>query len=136
MNRVLMIEDNDDDIELAKRAFEKAGLTGKVRVARDGVDALDCLLGRAAYAKEGPATTIRLILLDLNLPKMNGLDLLRQIRLNPATREIPVVVLTVSKKEPDLLLSFTMGIVDYIIKPLDPERFKQIYMKYVREPPT
>jgi two-component system response regulator len=133
MNRVLLIEDNEDDILLAERTFEKAGFSGKVRIARDGEDALDCLLGRAAYAKEGPDSSIRLILLDLNLPKMTGLDLLRQIRLNPVTRQIPVVVLTVSKKEPDLLLSFTMGIADYIIKPLDPERFAQIYRKYVRE---
>jgi two-component system response regulator len=136
MNRVLLIEDNDDDIELAKRTFEKAGCSGIVRVARDGVEALDLLLGRGAYEKEGPSTTIRLILLDLNLPKLNGLDLLRQIRLNPGTQKIPVVVLTVSKREPDLLLSFTMGISDYVIKPLDPDRFAQIFRKYVQETPA
>ncbi len=134
MNRVLLIEDNADDIELARRTFEKAGLPGEVRVVRDGKDALDCLFGRAAHSKEGPATSIRLVLLDLNLPKMTGLDVLKQLRLNAATRGIPVVVLTISRKEPDLLQSFTMGITDYLIKPLDAKRFAQIYRKYVREP--
>jgi len=136
MNQVLLIEDNDDDIELAERALERSGLAGEVCVARDGEDALNRLFSRGPYAEVKDALPIQLILLDLNLPKTSGLDVLRQIRLHPATRQIPVVVLTVSRKEPDLLQSFTMGIVDYLIKPLDPERFSQIYRKYVRIPPS
>src|SRR5688572_33329778 len=97
---VLLIEDNNDDVELAQRAFEKLGLADKVHVARDGAAALDYLFG--------PGSSIKLILLDLNLPKTSGLDVLRQIRLNPATRQLAVVILTVSRKEPDLLQSFTM----------------------------
>jgi len=125
MTDVLLIEDNDDDITLAQRAFEKVALADKVHVARDGTAALDYLFGTNS--------TIQLILLDLNLPKISGLDVLRQIRLNPLTSHLPVVVLTVSRKEPDLLQSFTMGISDYLIKPLDPARFIQIYRTYVRE---
>ena len=131
MDQVLLIEDNDDDIELANRAFEKVGLRDKVKVVRDGTDALDYLFNRGASAKPQPPS-VQLILLDLNLPKTPGLEVLRQIRLNPTTRHLPVVVLTVSRKEPDLLQSFTMGISDYLMKPLDPDRFTQIYRKYVR----
>ena len=136
MNHVLMIEDNDDDIELACRTFEKAGFTGKVRVVHDGEEALDCLFARGVYAQDSGGPPVRLILLDLKLPKMSGLDVLRQIRLNPATRHIPIVVLTISTKDPDLLQSFTMGISDYLIKPLDADRFAQIYHMYVRETPA
>jgi len=133
MMNVLLIEDNDDDAELARRAFERAGLSENVYTAHDGTQALDYLFGRGAFADNAASSSVQLILLDLNLPKTPGLHVLRQIRLNPATQQIPVVVLTVSRKEPDLLQSFTMGIVDYLIKPLDPDRFAQIYKKYVRE---
>jgi two-component system, response regulator len=129
---VLLIEDNPDDIELAERAFEKVVGGNKVYVARDGVEALDYILGRGAYEGKGAAGTLQLILLDLNLPKTSGLEVLGQLRRHDATRHLPVVVLTVSRKEPDLLQSFTMGISDYLIKPLDPERFIQIYHKYVK----
>jgi two-component system, response regulator len=134
MIQVIMVEDNEDDIELASRAFLELSLADKIYVSRDGDDALDYLLGRGAHEKQGAAASVQLVLLDLNLPKISGLDVLRQIRLNPATRHLAVVVLTVSRKEPDLLQSFTMGISDYLIKPLDPERFGQIYRKYVEEP--
>jgi two-component system response regulator len=136
MNHVLMIEDNDDDIELARRTFEKAGLPGKVRVVRTGEEALDSLFAQGADAPEHPFSTVKLVLLDLKLPLMSGLDVLRKIRLNAATRELPVVILTVSKQEPDLLQSFTMGVTDYLIKPLEADRFAQIYRKYVRETPS
>jgi two-component system, response regulator len=136
MSNVLLIEDNDDDIELARRAFEKAGRAHEVHIAQDGAQALDYLFGRGVYADHSAASSVNLVLLDLNLPKTSGLDVLRQIRLNPSTQHIPVVVLTVSRKEPDLLQSFTMGVVDYLIKPLDPNRFMQIYRKYVRIPPA
>jgi len=136
MNRVLMIEDSDDDIEMAQRVFAKAGLSGTVCVCRDGTQALDFLLGRGAYAAEKPGADIRLILLDLNLPKTSGLDVLREIRLNPLTRQIPIAVLTVSTKEPDLLQCFTMGIKDYLVKPLEPARFAEIYRKFVQEGQT
>jgi len=136
MTTVLLIEDNSDDIELAHRAFEKAGMADKVRVVMDGTEALEYLLGPDDSPSQAAASSIKLILLDLNLPKTPGLAVLRRIRLNPATRHIPVVILTVSRKEPDLLQSFTMGISDYLIKPLEADRFIQIYKKYVRTEPA
>jgi len=129
---VLLIEDNDDDIELSRRSFEKAGLLAHLRVARDGEDALDYLFGRGAYASQGVASSIQLVLLDLNLPQMPGLEVLRQIRMNKETRALPVVVLTISRQEPDLLQGFTMGISDYLIKPIDQGRFSKMYKKYVK----
>ena len=131
---ILLVEDNANDEELTIRALRKSNIMNKVVVARDGEEALDYLFGRGAYAAQGTASSVQLILLDLNLPKTSGLDVLRQIRLDAATRHLAVVILTVSRKEPDLLQSFTMGVSDYLIKPLDPERFVQIYRKYVKEP--
>lgn len=136
MIRVLLIEDNPDDTELIHRAFEKLGIVDQVHVAADGEKALDFLLGRGAYVGQGTPPSLGLVLLDLNLPKTSGLDVLRQIRMNERTRHLSVVVLTVSRKEPDLLQSFTMGISDYLIKPLDPERFLQVYRKYIKTEST
>jgi two-component system response regulator len=110
MSKVLFIEDNDDDLELARRVFEKLGVAGNVHFVRDGSDALDYIFGRGTYDRQEGPSSLQLILLDLNLPKIPGLDVLRQIRSNPVTSQIPIVVLTVSRKEPDLLQSFSMGI--------------------------
>jgi len=133
---VLLVEDNADDVELTIRAFEKIGLTDQVKVIGDGTEALDYLLGLGAYSGQERPVLPKIILLDLSLPKTPGLEVLRRIRLSPATRDLPVVVLTVSRKEPDLLQSFTMGISDYVIKPLDPARFGRIYKKYVQADPA
>jgi two-component system response regulator len=133
---LLLIEDNADDVELAMRAFQTVGLSQRVKVVGNGTEALEYLHGGNPEKGSVPINLPKIILLDLNLPKTPGLEVLRQIRLNDATRAIPVVVLTVSRKEPDLLQSFTMGISDYLIKPLDAERFAQIYRKYVRTDPT
>lgn len=131
MSEVMLIEDNADDVELARRAFCRLGMTHHVEVATDGAQALDYLLARGAWRERQTAGGIKLILLDLNLPRQSGLDVLREIRRHPETQTVPVVVLTASRKEPDLLQSFTMGVVDYLIKPLEDERFLEIYRKYV-----
>jgi len=128
--QVLLIEDNADDVELAMRAIKKIGLSDQVKTFGNGEEALEYLFGQTD--EDLP----RIILLDLNLPKTPGLDVLRQIRLHEKTRAIPVVILTVSRKEPDLLQSFTMGISDYLIKPLEADRFIQIYKKYVKSYPA
>jgi two-component system response regulator len=134
--RVLLIEDNDDDVELTMRAFKTVGLSDQVKRVGNGTEAVDYLLGRGPYAGEQKPELPSIILLDLNLPKTPGLEVLRQIRGNEKTRAIPVVVLTVSRKEPDLLQSFTIGISDYLIKPLEADRFVQIYKKYVKNWPA
>src|SRR5438046_1224117 len=117
MTQMLMIEDNYDDIELTRRVLEKLGVTEQVRVVRDGAEALEYLFGRDGSANPERLSSLRLILLDLDLPKVPGLRVLYQIKTHEATRHIPVVVLTVSRKEPDLIQSFMMGISDYLIKP-------------------
>jgi len=131
MTQMLMIEDNVDDIELTRRVLEKLGVTDQVRVARDGAEALEYLFGRNGSADPEAVASLRLILLDLNLPKVPGLRVLYQIKTHASTRHIPVVVLTVSRKEPDLIQSFMMGISDYLIKPPNADRLAEIYRKYV-----
>jgi len=125
MTQVLLIEDNADDVELAKRAFHRLGVAENVHFALDGEAALEYL----KMAKTPP----QLILLDLNLPKISGLEVLRKIRSSPATSQTPIVVLSVSRKEPDLLQSFTMGVNDYFIKPIESDRIVSVYQKYVKD---
>lgn len=120
---LLLVEDNPDDEELTLLAFEQGGITNPVVVARDGVEALDYLfkeeIGDARFPEHLPA----LILLDLQLPKVNGLEVLQQIRANPITKLIPVVILTTSNEQRDLLESYSLGCNSYIRKPVDYDRF-------------
>ena len=131
MVTLLLIEDNEDDALLASRLFEKLGLTKSVLILRDGEQALDYLFQRGRFTHEAGASEIKLILLDLNLPKIPGLEVLRQIRLEKRTRDIPIVVLTASRDEPDLSQSFNMGVNDYLIKPIGEERFATVCRKYL-----
>lgn len=131
MTQMLMVEDNYDDIELTRRVLEKLGVTEQVRIARDGAEALEYLFGHNGSGNEEALSSLRLILLDLDLPKVPGLRVLYEIKKHASTRHIPVVVLTVSRKEPDLIQSFMMGISDYLIKPPNADRLAEIYRKYV-----
>jgi CheY-like chemotaxis protein len=115
---ILLVEDNRDDEELAIRALKKNNIPNAVVVARDGVQAIDYLFGTAGQSG-GASTLPQVILLDLNLPKLNGLDVLRKIRSEPRTRFLPVVVLTSSKEEEDILNSYTLGANSYVRKPVD-----------------
>ena len=122
---ILLIEDNRDDEDLTLRAFKKNNLKNEVKVARDGADALDFLFGQGAYKDRDMSVTPQLILLDLKLPKVDGLEVLREIKGNPQTRAIPVVVLTSSKQEKDMVESYRLGVNSYVQKPVDFERFRQ-----------
>ena len=114
---ILLVEDSDTDLELALRALAKAKVANQIQVARDGAEALDFLFGEGAHA--GRATdNPRLILLDLKLPKVDGLEVLKAIKHNPKTRTIPVVVLTSSHEQKDMVESYNLGVNSYIVKPV------------------
>jgi two-component system, response regulator len=118
---VLLVEDDANDEALTRRAFTKAKLTNQVVVAHDGVEALDCLFGTGDWA--GKPVVPALMLLDLNLPKIGGLEVLRRMRQDPRTRLYPVVVLTSSREEQDLVHSYSLGVNSYIRKPVDFQKF-------------
>ncbi len=116
---ILLVEDNPDDVELTLRAFKKNNMLNDVVVARDGVEALDYLFDAGACEGRHPAGAPSLVLLDLNLPKVGGLEVLRRIRADERTRLLPVVILTSSKEERDLVESYSHGANSYIRKPVD-----------------
>ena len=120
---ILLVEDNADDEALTKRAFKKNNVMNRVVVARDGVEALDYLFGTGAHAGRDLSVMPTLVLLDLKLPKIDGLEVLRRLRADSRTKLVPVVVLTSSKEEQDLAQSYSIGVNSYIRKPVDFEQF-------------
>lgn len=122
---ILLVEDNADDEELTMRALKKNNVTNNLVVARDGVEALDFLFGTGAYAGRDTALLPGLVLLDLKLPKIDGLEVLRRIRADPRTRRMPVTVLTSSKEEQDLIKSYDLGANSYIRKPVQFDQFTE-----------
>jgi two-component system response regulator len=120
---ILLVEDNPDDVELTMRAFRKNSIANNVVVARDGVEALDYLFGRGAYAGRNTAETPRLILLDLKMPKMDGFHVLEHLRADERTRLTPVVILTSSKEDQDLVSGYKSGANSYVRKPVDFNQF-------------
>ena len=120
---ILLVEDNLQEAELTLRALKRNSVRDKVSVVHDGVEAVDFLFCRNAYASRDPDDLPRLILLDLNLPRINGLEVLRIIRADPRTRLLPVVVLTSSTEEQDLLESYQSGTNSFLHKPVDFDEF-------------
>jgi two-component system response regulator len=120
---ILLIEDNSDDEALTIRALERNNIGNKMVVARDGVEALDFLFGTGAYAERDLSVMPQLILLDLKLPKLDGLEVLRRIRGDESTRLLPVVVLTSSNEEQDRITSYGLGANSYVRKPVDFNEF-------------
>ena len=122
---ILLVEDNPDDEALTLRALKKNNIMNEVMVARDGVEALDYLFCRGIHAGRDMQMQPALILLDLKLPKVDGLDVLREIRANPSTQLLRVVILTSSKEEQDLINGYRLGANSYIRKPVDFGQFME-----------
>lgn len=123
MRTILLVEDNPDDEELTRLALEKNNIANTMHVARDGAEALDYLLCRGVYAGRNPAALPTVILLDLKLPKIDGLEVLRQLRADERTRLVPTVILTSSKEEQDIVAGYRLGANSYIRKPVNFDQF-------------
>ena len=122
---ILLVEDNPDDVELTKRALKIHNIANEVIVARDGVEALDYLFATGAYAGRDTTVTPQLVLLDLKLPKVDGLEVLRRLRSDERTMFLPVVILTSSKEEQDLVNGYKLHANSYIRKPVDFNQFSE-----------
>ena len=125
MKSLLLVEDNPDDELLTVRALKRNNILNEIVVARDGVEALDYLFGTGAYAGRDMSVMPQIILLDLKLPKIDGLEVLKRLRANERTHLIPVIILTSSKEETDLVRGYSLGANSYIRKPVDFEQFVQ-----------
>lgn len=122
---ILLVEDNPTDRELALRALRKHQLTEAIQVVQDGAEALDFLFATGAYANRRKANRPRVILLDLKLPKVDGLEVLQRLRADPFLRTTPVVMLTSSREERDLAESYRLGVNSFVVKPVDFDQFTE-----------
>ncbi len=123
---ILLVEDNPADVELTLHALRRENLANKIEIVDDGEQALDFLFCRNGYASRSFERPPRLVLLDLKLPKVDGMEVLRTIKADPRTRSIPVVILTASREEKDLVEGYRLGTNAYIQKPVDFEQFRRI----------
>lgn len=141
-NTILMVDDNPDFIELARRAFAKCNVNNPIVVAEDGAQALDYLFGTGAWAGRDTVEIPVLILLDLKLPKVDGLEVLRRLRADPRTRLIPVVIMTTSSEEQDIISGYDLGTNAYIRKPIDYLQLSEVlrevglFWLVINEPPV
>ena len=120
---ILLVEDSQDDLDMTLRALRKANLANKIQVARDGAEALEFIFCEGAHAGRRIESFPRLILLDLKLPKVDGFEVLKRLKADPRTRLIPVVILTSSKEQRDVIESYHLGVNSYIVKPVNFEGF-------------
>jgi two-component system, response regulator len=138
---ILLVEDNSSDVELTRRALLKEHITNEIIVAEDGQEALDYMFGEGSYEGRDITQQPSLILLDINLPIVDGLEVLRRLRADPRTHRQLIVILTSSKEEQDLLKSYDLGVNSYIRKPVDFNQFAEaikylgIYWLVINEPP-
>jgi two-component system, response regulator len=138
---ILLVEDNPDDVKLTLHAFKQCGIVNRVVVVNNGVDALDYLFGRGAFAGRDLRDQPAVVLLDLRLPKLDGLEVLRRMRADDRTRTQPVVVMTSSKEEEDITASYNLGANGYVRKPVDFDRFNEavrqlgLFWLLLNEPP-
>jgi two-component system, response regulator len=138
---ILLVEDNADDLDMALHALRKMNLTNHIQIARDGVEALDFIFCRGPHAARKFENAPKVVLLDLKLPKVDGLEVLRAIKGDLRTKTIPVVVLTSSKEQNDVVDSYKLGVNSYIVKPVDFSQFAEsvqklgLYWLLLNQPP-
>ena len=138
---ILLVEDNPDDVELTQHALRAGKLCNSIHVARDGEEALDFLFCRGLHADRSFDRPVQLVLLDLKLPKVDGLEVLRTLKNDPRTRRIPVIILTSSREEKDLITGYDLGANGYAQKPVDFDEFREavrqlgLYWLVVNIPP-
>ncbi|MGB2601552.1 MAG: response regulator [Candidatus Omnitrophota bacterium] len=138
---ILLVEDNQDDIDLTIRALKHNNITNEVVVLNDGEDALEYLFHEGKYSELEPGNMPAVVLLDIKLPKLNGLEVLKKLRSNERTKVVPVVILTSSQEESDVLNGYNLGCNSYVRKPVDFEQFSEavrqlgLYWLLLNEPP-
>lgn len=138
---ILLVEDNPDDVELTLRALKNQNISNHIEVVRDGAEALDFIFCTGQFEHRSMENPPKLILLDLKLPKVDGLEVLEKIKSDPRTKAIPIVVLTSSTEERDIVESYKLGVNSYITKPVDFEQFSEsvrqlgLYWLLLNEPP-
>jgi two-component system, response regulator len=138
---ILLVEDNPNDVELTLHALQKNNFSNRIHVVRDGAEALDFIFATGSYAGRSVNDVPKVILLDLKLPKVDGLEVLKRIKADPRTRIIPVVVLTSSAEESDIVASYHLGVNSYIVKPVDFQQFTEavrqlgLYWLLLNQPP-
>jgi two-component system, response regulator len=139
---ILLVEDNPDDVEMTLRALRKANIVNHVKVVRDGAEALQFIFGEGEYAARHVENVPKLILLDLKLPKVDGFEVLKRVKDDPRTRLIPVVILTSSNEQRDVVGGYQLGVNSYIVKPVNFERFVEavgklgLYWLLLNQAPT
>ena len=126
---ILLAEDNSEDAEMTMRALRRHNLANQVRWVKDGAEALDYLFCRDQYVGRDPSRPPKLVLLDIKMPKIDGIEVLRQLKADPTTRSIPVVVMTSSNEERDVLESYRLGVNSYIVKPVQFNQFIETVAK-------
>jgi len=124
-DEILLVEDSPNDAELTLRALRQHNLANRVVVVRDGAEALDFMFGTGVHADRQGAPKPRLVLLDLKLPKVDGIEVLRRLKADEHTRRVPVVVLTSSAEERDIAMTYDLGVNSYVVKPVEFESFAQ-----------
>jgi two-component system, response regulator len=138
---ILLVEDNSSDAEMTIRALKKNNLANRLLHVKDGAEALDFLFSEGAYTGKQPTNKPRLVLLDLKMPRVNGIEVLRKMKATESTRSIPVVVLTSSKEDPDIQICYALGVNSYVVKPVEFDHFHKaiselgLYWMIVNQPP-
>ncbi|MEW6481763.1 MAG: response regulator [bacterium] len=127
---ILLVEDNEDDIVIIQKVFKKLKLINPLYIVRDGEEAIDFLLNKGDYSDKEKAPRPGLILLDINMPRMDGFETLENIKKEPCLKTIPVIMLTVSEREEDIVRSYENGAVSYITKPMDFEQFVKVMEQF------